>query len=72
MKSLNHYRYAHVVTKAPEMLADIINTSISHFPELKIKCNTYVYARVMADFLQLYLLWILFSKTSMMYPIMPL
>lgn len=31
MKSLNHYRYAHVVTKAPEMLADIINTSISHF-----------------------------------------
>lgn len=49
MKSINHYRYAHVVTKAPEMLADIINTSISHFPELRIKCNTYVYARVMAD-----------------------
>ena len=49
MKSISRYRYAHVVTKAPVMLAEIVNTSVSHFPELEINLNRFTDAQIVAD-----------------------
>lgn len=49
MKAISRYRYAHVVTKAPVMLSEIVNTSVNHFPELEINLNRFTDAQIVAD-----------------------
>ncbi len=49
MKSISRYRYAHVISKSPVMLTEIINTCISHFPELEINLNQFTDPQIAAD-----------------------